>query len=239
MWCVADAGYWHNEQMDELAADGIPVLIPPDASKRKSARPGWDGGRYAWMRGCSRPSPAASSTDKRQATIEPVFGQTKFNRKIDRFQRRGRAAVCSEWRLSPRPTTSSSSTTTDSHRNRLKAAPGPYDPGPPSTAGPDRRARGTTASIYPTATASWSSRLSAADHAGAALLESDSLGAQLNSSMVRDATAGSVPPASGVIVRAVDSPAGLLTESTELTVVVVTSASPAIWLVPVALPYMV
>ena len=25
--------------------------------------------------------------------IEPVFGQTKFNRGIDRFQRRGRAAV--------------------------------------------------------------------------------------------------------------------------------------------------
>jgi hypothetical protein len=31
--------------------------------------------------------------------IEPVFGDTKFNRKIDRFQRRGRAACHSEWRL--------------------------------------------------------------------------------------------------------------------------------------------
>jgi hypothetical protein len=31
--------------------------------------------------------------------IEPVFGDTKFNRKIDRFQRRGRAACRSEWRL--------------------------------------------------------------------------------------------------------------------------------------------
>jgi hypothetical protein len=31
--------------------------------------------------------------------IEPVFGHTKFNRKIDRFQRRGRAACRSEWRL--------------------------------------------------------------------------------------------------------------------------------------------
>ena len=47
---VADAGYWHFQQMDELAAKGIPVLIPPDSSKRKTARPGWDGGRYAWMR---------------------------------------------------------------------------------------------------------------------------------------------------------------------------------------------
>jgi hypothetical protein len=31
--------------------------------------------------------------------IEPVFAQVKFNRKIDRFQRRGRAAARSEWRL--------------------------------------------------------------------------------------------------------------------------------------------
>ena len=31
--------------------------------------------------------------------IEPVFGQTKFNRGIDRFHRRGRAAVRTEWRL--------------------------------------------------------------------------------------------------------------------------------------------
>jgi hypothetical protein len=35
---------------------------------------------------------------KRQ-TIEPVFGQIKYNRGIDRFQRRGRTAVRSEWRL--------------------------------------------------------------------------------------------------------------------------------------------
>src|SRR6202035_5871528 len=47
---VADAGYWHHQQMDDLAADGIAVLVPPDSKKRKTTRPGWDGGRYAWMR---------------------------------------------------------------------------------------------------------------------------------------------------------------------------------------------
>ena len=31
--------------------------------------------------------------------IEPVFGQTKFNRGMSRFHRRGRAAVRTEWRL--------------------------------------------------------------------------------------------------------------------------------------------
>jgi len=36
---------------------------------------------------------------KRQGMIEPVFAHTKFNRRMDRFQRRGRAAARSEWRL--------------------------------------------------------------------------------------------------------------------------------------------
>ena len=31
--------------------------------------------------------------------VEPVFAATKFNRRIDRFQRRGRSAARSEWRL--------------------------------------------------------------------------------------------------------------------------------------------
>jgi hypothetical protein len=30
---------------------------------------------------------------KRQETVEPVFAHTKFNRRFDRFQRRGRSAA--------------------------------------------------------------------------------------------------------------------------------------------------
>jgi transposase len=96
---VADAGYWHHDQMDNLAADGIPLLIPPDAGKRKDTRPGWDGGRYAWMRYLIATEHGHTLYRRRQVTVEPVFGHTKFNRKIDRFQRRGRYAVRSEWRL--------------------------------------------------------------------------------------------------------------------------------------------
>ena len=48
---VADAGYWHLEQMNDITGQGIPVLIPPDSSRRKSARPGWNGGAYDFMRG--------------------------------------------------------------------------------------------------------------------------------------------------------------------------------------------
>ena len=36
---------------------------------------------------------------KRKTTIEPVYGQIKYNRGITHFMRRGRAAVQSEWRL--------------------------------------------------------------------------------------------------------------------------------------------
>jgi transposase len=96
---LADAGYWHQVQMQALAGDGIAVLIPPDANKRKGARPGWTGGLYAFMRRVLATPAGAELYRKRTAMIEPVFGDTKFNRKIDRFQRRGRAACRSEWRL--------------------------------------------------------------------------------------------------------------------------------------------
>lgn len=95
---VADAGYWHFQQMDELAAQGVTVLIPPDSTKRKDARPGWDGGRYSFMRQVLA-GPGRPHYKKRHTMIEPVFGQIKFNRKIDRFLRRGRSAARSEWRL--------------------------------------------------------------------------------------------------------------------------------------------
>src|SRR5919112_3427091 len=49
---VADAGYWHLEQMNTITGDGIAVLIPPDSSRRKNKprRPGWNGGAYDFMR---------------------------------------------------------------------------------------------------------------------------------------------------------------------------------------------
>lgn len=47
---VADAGYWHQQQIEQITSQGIPVLVPPDADKRKGTRPGWDGGPYAFMR---------------------------------------------------------------------------------------------------------------------------------------------------------------------------------------------
>jgi transposase len=96
---LADAGYWHQAQMERLLADGLTVLIPPDAKKRSGTRPGWDGGAYAFMRRVLASGPGGALYAKRQTMIEPVFADTKFNRRIDRFLRRGRSAARSEWRL--------------------------------------------------------------------------------------------------------------------------------------------
>jgi hypothetical protein len=85
--------------MEEIVSRGTQVLIPPDARKRKGPRPGWDGGLYAFMRRVLDTDTGGDLYRKRKGMIEPVFGHTKFNRRIDRFQRRGRSAARSEWRL--------------------------------------------------------------------------------------------------------------------------------------------
>ena len=96
---LADAGYWHGEQIDELMGQGVQVLVPPDADRRRGPRPGWNGGRYAFMRRTLQTETGSALYARRQHMIEPVFGDTKFNRRTDRFLRRGRAAARSEWRL--------------------------------------------------------------------------------------------------------------------------------------------
>ena len=96
---LADAGYWHQVQMQNIAARGIQVLVPPDASKRADTRPGWNAGMYAFMRRVLASELGGQLYRRRQAIVEPVFADLKFNRKLDRFQRRGRSAVNSEWRL--------------------------------------------------------------------------------------------------------------------------------------------
>ena len=96
---LADAGYWHGGQMDRIAATGTTVLAPPDASTRQGTRPGWDGGRYAFVRSVLATDQGREFYAKRQGMIESVFGNTKFNRGYEPFSRRGRAACCSERRL--------------------------------------------------------------------------------------------------------------------------------------------
>jgi transposase len=97
---VADSGYWNEEQMDNVVAnEHVQVLIPPDAGKRDTPRPGWDGGRYASMRETLATDYGGGLYRRRKAMVEPVFAQTKHNRRINQFHRRGRSAARSEWRL--------------------------------------------------------------------------------------------------------------------------------------------
>ena len=97
---VADAQYWNEQHMDDVTAEhGIQVLIPPDSGKRKGERPGWTGGRYSFMRRVLTTDLGKQLYRKRQQSIEPVYGHTKHNRRFDRFHRRGRLAVRTEWRL--------------------------------------------------------------------------------------------------------------------------------------------
>jgi len=96
---LADAGYWHTNQIEHLLADGFQVLVPPDSMVAEVPRRGWEGGMYAFMRRVLGTDLGRELYIKRRHSIEPVFGQIKHNRGIGRFRRRGRAAARSEWRL--------------------------------------------------------------------------------------------------------------------------------------------
>ena len=58
-----------------------------------------DGGRYTSMREALQGDYGGGLFRRRKAMVEPVFAQTKHNRRINQFQRRGRFAARSEWRL--------------------------------------------------------------------------------------------------------------------------------------------
>jgi hypothetical protein len=96
---VADSGYWHTQQIQRLNADGIPVLIRPESGLRTMPRPGGRGGIYDFMRRVLATEHGKALYRQRQHIIESVFANTKHNRGISRFHRRGRAAVRTEWRL--------------------------------------------------------------------------------------------------------------------------------------------
>jgi transposase len=97
---LADAGYWDNEQIENLAAAGMRPLVPPDAqNSKRSTGANRKGPRYDFMRRVIKSETGRALYSQRKHTIEPIFGQIKHNRRIARFQRRGITACRSEWRL--------------------------------------------------------------------------------------------------------------------------------------------
>ena len=97
---VADAGYWHKRQMENIVTGGTQVLIPPDSDLKEEPRAGWTGGLFDHMRRVLKTELGHAIYQQRKQTIEPVFGHTERNRRIDRFQRRGRAAAL--WKAADR-----------------------------------------------------------------------------------------------------------------------------------------
>jgi hypothetical protein len=64
---LADAGYWHQAQMEQLTGRGTVVLIPPDAGKREARGPAGTAVCTRLCDACWRPTGAASSTPNARA----------------------------------------------------------------------------------------------------------------------------------------------------------------------------
>jgi transposase len=96
---LADAGYWDGADIQALMGDGIAALVPPDAHTRTAPNPKRRGGLYDHMRRILARDDGRALYRRRQAIIEPIFGQTKHNRRADRFRRRGLNACRAEWAL--------------------------------------------------------------------------------------------------------------------------------------------
>jgi transposase len=98
---LADGGYWNAAHISEIRSKGIEVVIPTrnrrrTAPRKLSAKQGPEADRIEEI--LATPEGQALYR-RRQQIVEPVFANTKFIRKANRFQRRGLAACRAEWRL--------------------------------------------------------------------------------------------------------------------------------------------
>lgn len=96
---LADAGYWNNEQIKRLQDRGLRPLVCPDSAGRSNPGKLRRGRLWEWMRAQLDTPEGSELYRQRKAMIEPIFGQTKHNRGITRFQRRGLLACRAEWKF--------------------------------------------------------------------------------------------------------------------------------------------
>ena len=97
---AADAGYWNEQQMDDVVANQhIPVLVAPDKGSRDAPKRWLTDGRANWMRTVLKSDNGRRRYAKRKQTVDPLYGDTKHNRGFVRFHRRGRMKVRTEFRL--------------------------------------------------------------------------------------------------------------------------------------------
>ena len=98
--CASRNGSWRSSfaaHVEPLGSTRGCYIKAPPSGAIKAPRPGWDGLHL---------QPSVPATEyggalyrQRQHMVEPVFADTKFNRRMNRFLRHGRAAARTEWRL--------------------------------------------------------------------------------------------------------------------------------------------
>jgi IS5 family transposase len=103
----ADAGYFSEDNMKALMERGIEVLIPPKRIRhsewREMKSPRGRPPRSLDLRGRMwrklHTKRARQRYKLRQQTVEPVFGQIKWNRGLQQWLLRGLAATRASWRF--------------------------------------------------------------------------------------------------------------------------------------------
>ena len=91
---VADAGYWHTEQVGRLQDQGLRVLVPPREKVASSPERLHPTARQMTVTLASQDGKDAYR--RRQQIVEPVFAHWKHIRGITRVLRRGKTAVQAE-----------------------------------------------------------------------------------------------------------------------------------------------
>lgn len=100
---LADRGYWNPDDIHDIEHDlNVAVLVATvKASKLRAGdleQPPEDSTMATMHRRLTHPT-ARRLYKRRSVMIEPIFGQRKTNRRLDRFLRRGLDAVRAEWTL--------------------------------------------------------------------------------------------------------------------------------------------
>ena len=96
---VADAGYWHQVQMQQVVEHGVQFLIPPTPATAKGARRGWNGALYAFMRRVLQTNLAGDLYRKRKGMIEP-YSVARSSTAASIASNAAAAAQCArKWRL--------------------------------------------------------------------------------------------------------------------------------------------
>ena len=96
---VADAGFWNERHMDDLASGRNRGADPTRFRQTQGRATRMDRRTLQLDALAPEHRPRQRDLPTTRQSIEPVFGHTKHNRQFTHFHRRGRAAVRMEWRL--------------------------------------------------------------------------------------------------------------------------------------------